>query len=241
MNDLPLFTTHEALGAHLRQVQAQRLPLAAVRLGPPLAAACSTHRLREMTDMLLPLVQTRSGYVRRERDGSWLIRLTLHYREGVRLADAWAAGTSDALPPREKEALDRALLLTRPCLTLPEEARARYLLDIAARQAVYDNPARGCAACGPVLGAVGVLQTGRANCQGYSDLLLVLATLSGLTATCQAGWKHREAHVWNLLRIGGRWMAADVTSGRLGRTQAECATMGLRWERWAEMAPLPEA
>lgn len=240
MSVLPRFTAPEPLGLHLRQLQALRQTRIALTIGRPMADRCSIPRLRTLLDMLLPLVQSRSGVVRRERDGSWYVQLTLRYREGVRMADAWQAGDVSALTEAECAALAQAQAMICPCLSLPEQARARYLLEQVRSLAVYDNPPRGCAACAPVIGAAGVLRSGHANCQGYSDLFFLLARLAGLTVTCQAGWKHREAHLWNLLRLEGRWLAVDATSGGLCMTRAECLRRGLRWERWAEAAPLDE-
>lgn len=228
--NVQFFDSVAALSEALHHAQAQRQTRVIFALGRNLAPSSSISHLRTLLDRLLPMVQARSGVVRRERGGCWYVNLSLRYREGVRMADAWRSGDVSALSEAERTALGKAQQLVQPCLFLPEAERAKRLMETAQGLAVYDNPPRGRADCAAVLGAASMMQSGRANCQGYSDLFYLLASMAGLTATYRSGWKLREAHLWNELWLHDAWVIVDVTSGWFGLSEKEARSKGLSWE-----------
>lgn len=59
---------------------------------------------------------------------------------------------------------------------------------------------------------IGAILDGQANCMGYTDTFTVLAAFSGLEVTRQTGYLNGESHLWNLVRIGDSWYAADATN-----------------------------
>ena len=120
------FDSMDTLAQALAQAQAMRQTRVIFHIEKGLAHACSISRLRTLLDMLLPMVQARSGVVRHERDGRWYVNLSLRYREGVRMADARRLGDVSALSEAEQAALKQAEQLVAPCLSLPE---AEKLVD----------------------------------------------------------------------------------------------------------------
>lgn len=210
--------TREALAACLHQAQQERAERVILTIGRPLAAEINRERLMGLLDLMLPLCQGRGQVMRRERDGSWYLNLRLHYRAGLQMARAWAAGERHTLSREEQEALSRAEGMAQvicAAQTSPE-ARVQAILEALHRLAVYDNPPLGTVAHGRVVHALSVLREGRANCQGFSDAFYLMCTLCGLKAQYCMGFKGREMHLWNAVELRGQWLCVDATAGRMG-------------------------
>ena len=64
------------------------------------------------------------------------------------------------------------------------------------------------------LSAVGALLDGSANCQGYTDAFLLLASLAGYRVSSQSCEDPATGagHVFNTVQLGGNWYAVDVTN-----------------------------
>jgi len=64
------------------------------------------------------------------------------------------------------------------------------------------------------LSAVGALLDGSANCQGYTDAFLLIASLAGYQVSSQscADPATGNGHVFNTVRLGDSWYAVDVTN-----------------------------
>ena len=216
--------TRKELARCLREAQEGRAERLILTIGRPLAAEINRERLIRALDLLLPLCQGSTQSIRRERDGSWYLNLRLHYRAGLRMADAWAADHLSSLSEAERIALRRAEEIVQGVAGLPPEQQISALMAAVHALAVYDNPPRGTVAHGGVVNALSVLREGRANCQGFSDAFYLLCTLAGLRAEYRLGFKGKEMHLWNGAEIQGRWIAADATAGKSG-TEAE---LGLR-------------
>ena len=216
MRDAALtLTTREALRRFLREAQRRREERLSFTVEKPLAASLSDPQLRALIDQLLPMAQERAAQLRRERGGGWRVTLRLRYRAGVRIADAYGRGDTDALSPEERETLARALTMIALAQqdTPAPPLLARRLFDAARACAAYDNPATGTAAHSQVVSAVSALLGGRANCQGFSDAYYLLGTLAGFQVGYQAGFKGRQPHLWNVLLLENRWHTVDVTAG----------------------------
>jgi len=216
--------TREALAHCLHQAQQARAERVILSIGRPLAAQINRERLISLLDLLLPLCQGRTQAIRRERDGSWYLNLRLHYRAGLRMADAWQEGDLSTLSDGEKQALNKAWEIAQSVCGLNPPEKLPALMAALHAAAVYDNPPQGTLAHGRVVNALSVLCHGRANCQGFSDAFYLLCTLAGLKAEYRLGFKGREMHLWNSVEIQGQQLAADATAGKAG---AE-AELGLR-------------
>jgi len=63
--------------------------------------------------------------------------------------------------------------------------------------------------------AVGALLYGRCDCDGYADTFYLLGSLMGLDVSFQTGDSRPvnsdSAHMWNLIKINGKWYTHDVT------------------------------
>ncbi|MBQ7848344.1 MAG: transglutaminase domain-containing protein [Clostridia bacterium] len=208
----------------------------------------SDAQLRAMADMMLCMTQARALQVRRMRDGSARLGVTMTLREGLRLADARAAGREDMLPPRERETLRAALSICwENAAGETQTARFRRLFDWVAEHVVYENLAPGQKEYGRLVSASGALLCGRANCQGFADAYRLLCALDGLKAGYLCGWSGKGTHLLNRIFADGRWYAADASrASRLLRqgsgTDAAflldtdgCKGLGVSLPEWMKM------
>lgn len=210
----------------LGEAQQNRVERVILTIGHPLAAQINTQRLIGMLDLLLTMCQGRSQRIRRERDGSWYLNLRLHYRAGLRMADAWLAGHTDQLPEGLRRILIQAKALAEEIERNHETEQAKILAIMAKLHelAVYDDPPLGTVEHGRVVHALSVLQNGRANCQGFSDAFYLLCMLCGIKTEYRTGYKGKEMHLWNGVEAEGLWLAADATANMLGTEE----NLGLR-------------
>lgn len=230
------FETLSALGEHLRLCQARRRGGVSFRLMGQRTDA----QLHQALDRMLPMVQRSSRRVWRERGGH-AVTMTLHYRDGVRLADAWRRGDIACLTAEERLALLTAQEIARTQADL--QAMAAQL----ARQVSYENPRRGSARYGRIVSGITALNEGRANCQGISDAIYLIGTVAGYAMGYQQGHNPQGEHLWNTVALNGACYALDVTA-EVGRDAPVCPLMdgkvcwerGLRWENWAESCRLAD-
>lgn len=194
----------------------------------------SDAQLHHQLDMLLPLVQRSSRRVWRERDGH-TVTMTLHYRDGVRLADACRTGCMHSLAEDERKLLAQAEEIVRCYSTL--EAIQAYLV----KRVVYENPKRGFGRYGEIVSCKAVLAEGCGNCQGISDAVYLLGTLAGYRMGYQMGWNENGVHLWNTVAAQEGCYALDVTCAvshpeekDVLLSKKQCVKRGLRWEEWAE-------
>lgn len=229
-----MFETWSALGAYLRLCQMERRGRVSFRL----MGQQTDQQLHQALDQMLPMVQRTSRRVWRERGGH-RVTMTLHYRDGVRLADAWCRGDIAALTEEERLTLQHAQEIAR---TQPDlQAMAAHL----ARQVTYENPRRGSARYGRIVSGITALNEGCANCQGISDAMYLIGTVAGYAMGYQQGRNPQGEHVWNTVEMDGACYALDVTA-EAGRDAPVCPLMdgkacrerGLRWENWAESCRL---
>ena len=84
--------------------------------------------------------------------------------------------------------------------------RVEYCAEVPADFAPEEAPA--------YLSAVGALLDGSANCQGYTDAFLLIASLAGYQVSSQSCEDPAtgNGHVFNTVRLGENWYAVDVTN-----------------------------
>ncbi len=59
--------------------------------------------------------------------------------------------------------------------------------------------------------ADGPIVYGQALCEGYSKAFMYFAQSLGFPCICSVGSSHTEPHMWNMVKLGGRWYNVDVT------------------------------
>ena len=59
--------------------------------------------------------------------------------------------------------------------------------------------------------AYDALEKGKAVCQGYATLFYALGIQAGLKVRCVAGTSNGQPHLWNIVRMGGKWYNLDAT------------------------------
>ena len=62
-----------------------------------------------------------------------------------------------------------------------------------------------------IFNAYGCLVEGNAVCEGYTKAMQLLLARFGIESRPVAGYRSKEAHLWNLIKIDGNWYHTDVT------------------------------
>lgn len=171
--------------------------------------------------------------VSRYQDGVF-IPVTLNYRQGIRIADAWKKGTTAGLSNEEITVLRKAgqIVATldsvwRHSQRIPSDASYTYadtapeyleraICNYLCKTVVYqenDNEASARSSPQRVATAAGALLDGRANCQGYSEAFYLLAAMSGITVGFQRVKANYNGggHLLNTVRVYGKWYLTDPT------------------------------
>lgn len=226
----PCFDTVELLGVYLRRQQEKRAGWVSFRLKGQRTDA----QLHALLDQLLPMAQRSSRRIWRERDGH-TVTMTIRYRDGVRLADAWRDHAQDKLFLKEQAVLVRAQEIVRMHPTL--EQLQQYL----AAHVCYENTRQGTVRYGEIVSCITALEEGKANCQGISDAMYLLGTLAGYRMGYQQGYNPQGAHLWNTVMLMEKTYALDATFAlscgdecAVTLDRQACIDRGLRWECWAE-------
>lgn len=196
-----------ALAAYLAQVQSVREMDVKCELTPALSARVNDAALLEALVTGLPMAQGVQHRVIRSRGRGAVLTAKLRYREGVRMLDG-AMLTAD-----ETVALERAWGIVQAVLPLEEEARFQRVYDWLCGHVRYVHTAPGQKGYERLVGAAGVLADGKANCQGFADVLYLLCGLCGIECKYRCGRGERRLHVWNAVRLNGEWREVDASKG----------------------------
>ena len=144
------------------------------------------------------------------------------YYEGKRILHAWRTGETSKLTAREQATLREAQQMVIDIRGTDLE-KEKAIHDLICMRVAYEtDPAEGHHECDS---AVGAILNGKADCDGYSDAFLLLGGLAGLEIRTLEGEaipddtqidgneRNMESggHMWNLVRINGRWTMTDVT------------------------------
>lgn len=227
----------EELGVFLRTAQQQRDTMIICRLAPSFAVRVTDAQLDAAFTYALPLVQQRTWQVYRSRGGMAELRCRLAYRDGVRMLDRTLAVPSSAR------------LIAEEAMRLFPDGRSRFcwLHAIVSHAVSYENTAPGRCGYDHLVRASCVLETGRANCQGFADLLYLLSGLAGIQTDFQCGRRGKGLHLWNLVHLDGEWYASDASRGSRAlrdsgipemtgyclMTEPQCRRIEYHWEAWA--------
>ena len=152
-------------------------------------------------------------------DGDTLEFHTIFYYAGWRILNAVRNGREHQLNARERETLRAAKALVAGATGSPME-RERRIHDALCNRIEYytNNNTREEKDC-----AIGALLNGLADCDGYADAMMLCCGLAGIPCRYMNGMaRDMEAvsasristdagHMWNLVKISGRWVSVDVT------------------------------
>lgn len=141
------------------------------------------------------------------------------YYAGWRILNAVRNGRLDMLDARERETLRAAEALVAGTSGLPVE-RERRIHDALCERIEYftDDGPHGDKDC-----AIGALLNGWADCDGYSDAMVLCCGLAGIPCRYMHGnaretkgfaasrVSKESGHMWNLAKIAGRWVSVDAT------------------------------
>ena len=139
----------------------------------------------------------------------------IQYRQGFKVARLYRNGLESRIEGDERVLLDRALAVAA-------ELQAQGGSDLDLERRIHDricamtryqlsDYAPGDAGFTRYDTAMGVFLYGEAECDGYSDAFYLLCSLTGLEAGFQRGDANGGGHLWNTIRLGGRWLFVDVT------------------------------
>ncbi|ALS29773.1 transglutaminase [Paenibacillus sp. 32O-W] len=130
-------------------------------------------------------------YTIRTRDGVSVIDISLKYRE-----------TKAQSAEVERQAAAALQSLIAPQMNDHEKVKAIH--DWIVRRLAYDESLRHYT-------AYEALDSGLAVCQGYALLAYKMLTMAGIEAKIAEGAVDTGEHVWNMVRLDGRWYHLDVT------------------------------
>ncbi|NBD23636.1 transglutaminase domain-containing protein [Paenibacillus glycinis] len=119
------------------------------------------------------------------------IKLTVAYRETADETALVDAKLSQVLPAILKDAVG-------------ERQQARAIHDWIVTHVAYDTTLQHYT-------AYDALTTGSSVCQGYSLLAYRMLKLAGFETRIVEGSAGGSSHVWNLVRVDGRWLHMDAT------------------------------
>ncbi len=183
----------------LAAAQEKRAP----RIDFTLPAHVPDAAIRRLLTQGLPLVQGMKVRIVRSRGRDTAVTAFLRYREGVLLVDEWRR--TGRVPAVMADTLAIAA-------RIPTEAtRARFLCGRVARHIRYVNTAPGHAGYDRLVGAMGALSGGQANCQGFADAYYLIGSLAGLNVRHILGERNHRPHLWNQVKIGADWLHVDVS------------------------------
>ena len=154
-------------------------------------------------------------YIQRKEIDAGKIRVGLRiiYRPGVRMADAWKSGNADDLSSDEKKALKKAESIAASIRKeyASDLDRERAIHDYLCKILVYEDAEKTDFVASQTM-ANYALNTGKANCQGYSEAFYLIGTMAGLNVRIQNGSNRIGEHTWNAVKLDGKWYMLDVTA-----------------------------
>ncbi len=206
--DVPSFTSIEEMQDYLLECVGQRMETVSFYLDPDIEKISAGEFCRMASLFFCSTLYSAST-------GRYDIQIT--YYPGTRIADAYAAGDLSSLTQDERKTLEKAQQVVQQAQS---ESKTPLMLELKLHDWICQNVSYANAdtdftqlADAPrALTAVGALLDGQANCQGYADAFYLLATMAGFTVDRMSGFSGEERHMWNTIKLDGRWFVVDVTA-----------------------------
>lgn len=138
----------------------------------------------------------------------------VQYYAGTNILRALESGDLSTLTAREQEALAAARSMAADCARSTPADTALAIHDALCALITYtDDEATDEDDC-----CIGALLSGKANCDGYADALVLVGHLAGLNVRYQHGdslkggmGSYFSTHMWNLIELDGTWRMIDAT------------------------------
>lgn len=226
----------------LQRAQQARGMHLSCRLSPAMTARCTAAQLADFLTLHLPLAQGYAHQLVRQRSGGGELRLHIRWRDGLRLLDAYKAGQTEKLSAADQSALRKAMEIAEATRHADAATQIQAVYMALCRNLTYTNTAPGRVGYEALVGAVGALNGGCANCQGFSDAFFLIAGLAGLTVRHIIGRRGHALHMWNAVQTQQGWLYLDVSRGArllaagkdpsatLMKTADEMREMGFSWD-----------
>ena len=165
----------------------------------------------------------------REKD----VQIEITPYPGERIVNAYRSGDTSQLSEDELSALNEAIQVA-------EDAKAQadtpveielYLHDWLCDRVTYydgDFSIENATHIVRPLTALGAILDGQANCQGYTDAFYLLASVAGFDVGRQSCNAPDGGHMFNTIRMGGKWYIVDVTFNDDTYLDQDCAYIDYR-------------
>lgn len=134
------------------------------------------------------------------------IKLIVNWGQHIDLLKAHKSKAHAAkLTPRERQTLSQARKIVDEVVEprMKDDVIVRAIHDYLIDHTEYDTRRRK-------RDAVDVLLEGKGVCQGYAHATALLLNMAGVECRCVFGFAG-EAHLWNIVKIDGKWYHLDVT------------------------------
>ena len=149
--------------------------------------------------------------------------LDAEYYPGWKILQLYKQGRTDELSERERKVLSEAQKIAAGAYGTDLE-KERYIYDVLCSRITYqsdDEPMNNDDT------AIGALLNGKADCDGYSDAMVLCCGLAGIECRYVYGYAKSAyleqagegAHMWNVIYLNGKWTMVDVTWGDYGDGQ----------------------
>ena len=195
------------MSRYLADAQERRAMEIRCELTPAFSARMSDAALTEALLLGLPMAQGVQQRIVRSRGRGAVLTAKIRYRQGVRML------AGDALSPEEAASLERARDIVADFLLLDEAERFASVYDWVCGHVRYVHTAPGQKGYERLVCASGALLDGKANCQGFADVLYLLCGLCGIACAYRIGRGERRLHMWNAVCLSGVWQETDVSKG----------------------------
>ena len=196
--------------AYLANVQSVRAKDVKCELTPALSARVNDAALAEALITGLPLAQGIQQRIVRSRGRGAVLTAKVRYRDAVRIL------AGDALTEAESAAIQTARGIVAGFPIQDSDECFKCIYAWVCGNLCYVNTAPGQKGYERLVGAVGVLEDGQANCQGFADVLYLLCGLCGIACEYRCGRGERKLHVWNAVCLDGVWHDVDASKGARG-------------------------
>lgn len=207
--------------AYLTDCQARRAAEVRCEFTQALSARVNDAALVEALITGLPMAQGVQHRILRSRGRGAVLTAKMRYRDAVRML------AGDARTAEEIAALQAAREIAAEFMQLAEAERFERLYAWVCGNIRYVHTAPGQKGYERLVGAVGALQDGQANCQGFADVMYLLCGLCGIACEYRIGRGEKRLHVWNVVCIAGEWREADASRGARNPSVALTATAPL--------------
>ncbi len=132
---------------------------------------------------------------------------------------------SSTFSKQEKEKAEEALnkkvseIISKASVCSTDYERELFFHDYLIANCKYESNYNSLGKDSKIYSAYGCLIDGRAVCEGYSYAMQILLNSVGIDARTVSGFRGKEPHMWNMVKINNKWYHLDVTWDGSGEFQ----------------------